>query len=69
MQFNASDYVKAHVYKNNPASIDALDDNNEAFIREIPDEMLEIAYQNWTKRMDHLKRSRCQHLHEISLKY
>ena len=47
-----------------PASIDALEENIEPFIPELPAEMLERASQNWTKRMDHLKRSRGQHLHE-----
>ena len=41
-----------------PASIDALEDNIVTFIREIPVEILEKVCQNWTKRMDHLKRSR-----------
>ena len=61
-------YVKAHVYTDKPASIDALADNMEAFISEIPDEMLERVCQNWTKRMDHMKRSRSHHLHEIIFK-
>ena len=51
-----------------PASIDALEHNIEAFIREVPAEMLERVCQNWTKWMDHLKRSRGQHLHEITFK-
>ena len=62
-------YVKAQVYTEKPASMDALEDNIEAFIREITAEMLERVYQNWTKRMDHLKRSRGQHLHEIIFKH
>ena len=33
------DYVKAHVYTDKHASIDALEDNIEAFIREITAEM------------------------------
>ena len=41
-----------------PASIDALEDNIKAFIREIPAEMLERVSQNWTRRMDHLRNSR-----------
>ena len=53
-------YVKDHVYTDKPASIDALKDNIEAFIREIPAEMLEL---------DHLKRSRGQHLHELIFKH
>ena len=60
-------YVKAHIYTDKPASIDALADNIEVFIREIPAEMLQRVCHNWTKRMDHLKRSRRQHLHEISI--
>ena len=58
-------YVKTHVYTDKPISIDALEDNIKAFIREIAAEMLE----NWTKRMDHLKCSRGQHLHEIVFKH
>ena len=46
--------VKADVYTDKPASINALEDNIEAFIREIPDKMLERVFQNCTKRMDHL---------------
>ena len=61
-------YIKADVYTDKPC-IDAMEDNIEAFIREIPVEMLERVCQNWTKRMDHLKRSRGQHLHEIIFKY
>ena len=34
-------FVKAHVYTDKPASIDALEDNIEAFIRELTAEMLE----------------------------
>ena len=60
--------VKAHAYADKPASIDALEDNIEAFICEIPAEMLERVYQKWIKRMDHLKCSRGQHLHEIIFK-
>ena len=48
-------YVKAYVYTDRPASIDALEDNIEAFIRAIPAKMLERVCQNWTKRMDHLR--------------
>ena len=33
-------YVKAHVDIDKPASIDVLEDNIEAFIREIPAKML-----------------------------
>ena len=62
-------HVKAYVYTDKPASIDALEDSIEAFIREIPAEMLERVCQNWTKRMDHLERSRAQHLHEMIFKH
>ena len=61
-------YVKAHVYADKPASIDELKDNIGAFIREIPAKILERVCQNWTKRLDNLKRSHGQHLHEINLK-
>ena len=60
--------VKAHVYADKPASIDTFKDNIEAFICDIPAEMWEGVFQNWTKRMDHLKRSLGQHSHEIMLK-
>ena len=62
-------YVKAHVYTDKPTSIDVLENNIEAFIRKIPDEMLEKECQNWTKRMVHLRRSCGQHLHEITFKH
>ena len=42
----------AHAYTDKPASIDALENNIDAFIPEIPAEMLERVCQNWTKRMD-----------------
>ena len=58
--------VKANVYIDKPNSIDALADNIEAFMSEIPSEMLERV---WTKRMDHLKRNRGQHLREIMFKH
>ena len=41
-------YVKSHVCTDKPASIDALEDNIKAFIREIFAEMLERVCQNWT---------------------
>ena len=63
------DYVKAHVYAGKPASINALEDNIEAFIHDIPAEMLERVYQNWTNQMDHLRRRHGQHLHEIIFKH
>ena len=58
------DYVKAHVYADKPASIDALEDNIEAIIRERSAEILERY-----AKIDHLKRSRVQHLHEIICKH
>ena len=61
--------VKAHVCTDKSASMDALEDSIEAFIREMPTEMLESACQNWTKRMDRLTRGRGQHLHESIFKY
>ena len=52
MRFNALwGSVKAQVYTDKPASIDALEDNIEAFIREILAEMLERVGQNWTQIM------------------
>ena len=45
-----------HVSTDNPAPIDSLEDNVETFIREILAEIMERVCQNWTKRMDHLKR-------------
>ena len=62
-------YVKANLYTDKPASIYALEDNMEAFIREIPAEMLARVCQKWIKRMDQLKRSRGQHLHENIFKH
>ena len=50
-------YVKALVYTDKPNSI------------EIPAEMLERVCQNWTKRMDHLRRSHGQLLYEIIFKH
>ena len=41
-------YVKVHVYTDKPASIEALENNIEAFIRELPAEMLEIGLSVWT---------------------
>ena len=54
-------YVKAHIYTDKLASIDALEDNTEAYIREIPPETLERVCQNCTKRMDHFRRNRGRH--------
>ena len=39
-------YVKAHVYTDKPASIDALEDNINKFIREKLPKMLERVFQN-----------------------
>ena len=61
--------VKTHVYTDKAASIDALEDNTEAFIHEIPVEMLERVCKNWTKRKKQLKRSRSQYSHEIIFKH
>ena len=60
-------YVKVYVYTDKPALIDALESNIEVFIREIPAEMLERKFLNWTQWMYHLRRS--QHLHEILFKH
>ncbi|CAH2000968.1 unnamed protein product [Acanthoscelides obtectus] len=62
-------HVKANIYGDKPATIDALEANIEAFIREIPADMLERVCQNWTLCMGHLKRSRGPHLHEITFKH
>ena len=61
-------YVKSLVYQDKPASIGALEDNISRVIGEIPLDMLEKVVQNWTFRVDHLKRSRGQHLHEVIFK-
>ena len=50
-------YVNAHVYIDKPASIEAFEDNIEAFIRKVSAEMLEKVCQNWNKRMDHMRRN------------
>ena len=62
-------YVKAHVYSGNPATIAALEANIEEFIRKIPADMLERVCEDWTLRMNFLKRSRGQYLHEIIFKH
>ena len=62
-------YVKAHVYSDKPATIDALEAYIEEFIREIPADMLERVCKDWTLRMNYLKRSRGQYLHEIIFKH
>ena len=52
-----------------PTLINALEDNIEAFIRELAAKMLERVFQNLNKHMDHLRRSHCQHLHEKIFKH
>ena len=52
VQFNALrlllwGYVKVHVYTDKLASIDALEDNIESLIHEIPAEMMERVWRNW----------------------
>ncbi|XP_073832543.1 uncharacterized protein [Musca autumnalis] len=64
----SEEQVKSKVYRNKPATIPALEDNISEEIRAIPAEMLEKVAQNWTFRMDHLRRSRGQHLNEIIFK-
>ncbi|XP_061394938.1 uncharacterized protein LOC133330517 [Musca vetustissima] len=61
-------YVKSKVYRNKPATIPALEYNISEEIRAIPAEMLEKVAQNWAFRMDHLRRSRGQHINEIIFK-
>ncbi|QQP36291.1 Transposable element Tc3 transposase [Caligus rogercresseyi] len=61
-------YVKSLVYVDKPNKIEALQDNITRVIRRIQPEMLEQMTQNWTFRMDHLKRSRGQHLNEVIFK-
>ena len=48
-------YVKTYAYTDKPASIDALEDKIEAFIREILPEMLEVVFQNWIEREWNMK--------------
>ena len=74
MRFNALrlfllGLFKAHIYTVKPTSIDALEDNIEAFIRDILGEVMERVCQNWTKRMEPLRLSRGLYLHEIIVKY
>ena len=58
-------YVKSLVYADKPTTIPALEDNITRVNREIPAEMLGKVTRNWTFHMDHLKRSRGQHLNDI----
>ena len=53
------------VYADKPTTIPALEDNITRVNREIPAEMLGKVTRNWTFHMDHLKRSRGQHLNDI----
>ncbi|KAK9875874.1 hypothetical protein WA026_009661 [Henosepilachna vigintioctopunctata] len=61
-------YVKLLVYVDKPNTIEALQYNIKRVIRGIQAEMLEKVTQNWTFRIDHLKRSRGHHLHEVIFK-
>ena len=65
MNLLRGEFGEHHVYTDKRASIDALEDNIEAFILEIPAEMLGRVCQNWTKRLDHLEGSRGQHLQHL----
>lgn len=49
--------MKTHVYTDQPASNDALEDNIDKFIRQIAAEMMERVCENWTKWMDELRQS------------
>ena len=62
-------YVKSEVLENKAATIDALEANITRVIREMPVAVLERVAQNWTFRMDHLRRSHDQHLHDIIFKH
>ncbi|XP_069963847.1 uncharacterized protein [Bactrocera oleae] len=61
-------YVKSKVHTDNPASTQTLEQNITRVIRQLPVEILERVIENWTKRMNHLRRSRGQHLKEIIFK-
>uniref|UniRef100_A0A0K2UFW6 Putative LOC100569746 [Acyrthosiphon pisum] n=1 Tax=Lepeophtheirus salmonis TaxID=72036 RepID=A0A0K2UFW6_LEPSM len=58
-------YVKAKVYWDKLATIEALEANIERVVREIPFTMLEHVIENWCERMDHLKASCGQHMKGI----
>ena len=49
-------------------TIQSLEQNITRVIRQLQGEMLERVIENWTQRMDHLRRSRGQYLKEIILK-
>ena len=61
-------YVKSKVFVDKPATIQDLEANITRVIRQIPVAMLESVIENWTFRMDHVRRSRGQHLNEIIFK-
>ena len=61
-------FLKSKVYADKPATIEALEANITRVIHDIPVEMLERVIENWTFRMDHLKRSCGQHLNEVIFK-
>ena len=51
-------YVKSKVFVDKPATIQDLEANITRVIRQIPVAMLESVIENWTFRMDHVRRSR-----------
>lgn len=57
------------MYTDKPTSIDALEDNIKAFIREKSAESLERVCLNLTKQMDPSRRSHGQHSHGIIFKH
>jgi len=61
-------YVKSKVYMDKPVTIEELEANIIRVISQIPLEMLERVIQNWTFRLDHVRRSFGQHLKEIIFK-
>lgn len=60
--------VKSKVFVDNPATIQAIEVNITRVIGEIPVAMLGRVIENWTFRMDHVRRSRGEHLTELILK-
>lgn len=69
LDFSLWGYVKAHGNIDGSFSIDSLEDKIEAFILQVPVDMLERMCQNLSKRMDKLIRSRGQYLHEMIFKH
>ena len=61
-------YVMSKVYADKLDTTQALEANITRVINAIPVEMLERDIQNWTLRMDNLRRSCGQHLKEIIFK-